>query len=328
MVLSNEEIKDLQEKAESYAKLAEKGNFSYFEKAVGCYDKIIENAAPHPHYFAERANTKHLTSSTTFKYSLDDVIKDMDRAIELNPDQEKYYKERGTYLLDKWEMLRDEKNISENMRNQLLEKAVADFKACISRNPSHPEAWLYLMETNILLQHWDDVISIYGQCKPYISEKCSQVIRSWLGCLAMAFAGDPIEEGDKKPLYDHAFDQTIDPWVTKPILHIVCFCNEVQKKGSFKAKWGEINEINDLLIDHIRDLAFKGMILSEFGRDEEALQALKEALKLNPNDFAARMYRVLILVSLKRYGQALKAAGIKGLFQGIRWWWGIRKSNG
>jgi tetratricopeptide (TPR) repeat protein len=304
MPLSIKEIKYLMDKAESYIEFAEKGDFSYYEKAVGCYDKVIENGPPHPHYFAERASIKRLVSCTTGKCSLDDVIEDMNRAIELDPGQGKYYKERGIYLLDK---LEGERNISYSLRNKLLEKIVEDFKACVSRDPYHPEAWLYLMEANIFLQHWDEVIGIYGECNIYMSEKYSQVIRSWFGCLAMAFAGDPIREEDKKPLYGLTYDQTIDYWVAKPILHIVGFLNELQKKGSLKTKWGEINELNELLINHIRDLGYRGDILSMVGRDEKALQIYEKALQLNPHDIRVQMQRGALLAKFERYEEALNA---------------------
>lgn len=323
MPLSDQEIKSFIEKAESYIKLAEKGHFSYYEKAVGCYDEIIENALPHPHYFAKRASIKHLTTATTHKYNLDDVVKDMDRAIELNPDEVKNYKERGVYLLDKWKA---EKNVS---NRKLLEKSVEDFDACIRKDPTHSDAWLYLMEANILLERWDDVISRYGECRPYMKNEYDRLIRSWLGCLAMAFTGDLIDEDDKRPLCDHTHDHAINLGIEKPILHIFhFFLNEAQTKERYKVQWKVINKINQLLFDHVRDLTSKGMILHELGHDEEALQAFKEALQLNPNDFVARMGRVFLLVSLKRYGQAVKAAGIRGLFQGIRFLWGVRKGNG
>jgi len=290
------------DKADSYVEIAQKGDFSYFEKAVGCYDRIIENAPPHPHYFAERASIKHLTTAFAHKYSFDDVIKDMDRAIELNPDQGKYYKDRGVYLLDKWEV---EGNAS---NRKLLEKSVEDFDACIHKDPTHSDAWLYLMEANILLERWDDVISRYGECRPYMRDEYSRLLRSWFGCLAMAFAGDPIDEEDKRPLCDHTHDQKINLGLEKPILHIFYFfLNQAQTKERYKAQWEKISKINDLLFDHVHDLATMGIILRELGHDEEALQAFEKATKENPHNAMVWFCKGLALCKLNRYEEALKA---------------------
>ncbi|HHT9106228.1 MAG TPA: tetratricopeptide repeat protein [Candidatus Wujingus californicus] len=302
MPLSSKEIKYLMDKAESYIEIAFKEDFSYFEKAVKCYDEIIENAPPHPHYFAERASIKHLVNSVTHKYSLDDVIKDMDRAIESSPDEGKYYAERGVYLLDKWGI---EGDIS---KRELLEKSIEDFDACTHKDPTQSDAWLHLMEANVLLERWDYVIGRYGECKPYMENEHKRLLRSWLGCLAMTFAGYPIDEADKQPLYDHTHDHTIKLGLEKPILHIFYFfLNESTTKERYKAQWEEINKINQLLFDHVQDLISKGFILHGLGRDQEALQAFEKATKENPHNVIAWRQKGLLLVGLNRYEEALKA---------------------
>lgn len=320
MSLSDKEIKSLMDQAESYVKLGEKGEFTYLKNAVACYDEIIKNAPPHPRYFAERASIKHLTTSTIFKYSLDDVIKDMDRAIELNPDYGRYYVERGVYLLDKWET---EKNIS---NRKLLEKSIEDFDACTHKDPTYFDAWLYLMEANILLERWDYVISRYGECGPYMKNEYDRLIRSWLGCLAMAFAGDPIDEADKQPLYDHTHDRKINLGMEKCIIHILAVFEELKEKESYGERWREVNKINELFFAHVCDLAAKGYILLRLGRHEEAIKSFDKALKLNPHDYMARMSKFFALVILKRYGRAVCTIG-RSLFPLIRLFIGSRRKG-
>lgn len=310
MPLSEQEIKELLEKAESYMKMyreVQGDDLSYLKQALECYNQIIENALPHPHYFYKRAEIKriivhrspyYISGALSIEIDIDDVIKDMDRAIELDPDKGFYYFARGIFMSDK---LKRYENINDN---PLLEKVIADYQASLERDPLNPTAWLALMEINILTHNWDDAISIYGQCKPYINDKEDRLRRSWLGCLVLALGGDPIEEEDIKPLYDQTIRMGIPSFSSENISSLL---NKIGKKEAYKTKWEKAMEIHKLFIDHFDGWLQRGIWLGEINLYEEAIKAYKQAIYLEPNNALAWSNLGINLRKLNCYEEALEA---------------------
>ena len=163
------------------------------------------------------------------------------------------------------------------------------------------------MELNILLHNWDDAISIYGSCRPYINSKKGELVRNWLGCLALALAGDPIEEEDKRALYN----QTIRLESTSEMLRIISnpFINEIQEKEEYKEKWEKAIEIHKLFIEHLDDWEDRGDILKRLRCYKEAVEAYNRAIELKPEHDSWIYEKKGDILSdfLERYEEALQA---------------------
>ena len=86
--------------------------------------------------------------------------------------------------------------------NNILEKAIFYYTECLRRNPSSPSPWLNIIETYIHLQKWDDAISHYGTCKMYMNNNYYKIVHAWLEGIALALAGEYINDEDIKPLLD------------------------------------------------------------------------------------------------------------------------------
>ncbi|HHT9106226.1 MAG TPA: tetratricopeptide repeat protein [Candidatus Wujingus californicus] len=260
----------------------------------------IENDPPHPYHYMRRAIFWGDAIDMPSK-----AIEDISRAIELDPGQGEYYRYRGAWLL---------KNLWKNRNNPLYnaddklvyEKVIADYKTAVEKNPTDPEIWLKLMELNILLHNWDDAIVIYGSCRPFIQTNEDQLIRVWLGCTALALAGDTIEEKDKNPLYD----QTIRIKLTSSISRITSksFIDKIRSEEKYKAKWQKAIEIYKLFSEHLDDWEDRGDILGRLECYEDALLAYKRAIELTP-DRGKWIWEKKgdIFSSLKRYEEAIQS---------------------
>lgn len=297
MPLSEQEIKNLLEKAKAYG--------SRNKKALECLNTIIKNTSPQFYYFSARAAILCDLGRE------EQAIEDINKAIELNPDQGGLYLLRGEILLTKVQGMKD-KNVFSKENNQLLEKVVTDYKVAVGKNPSLPLIWLNLIEFNILLHKWDDAISIYGSARPYIDTKEDQLIRSWLGCVALALAGDPIEEEDKKPLYDQTIKITGAALVGRIISP--SFHREIIEMGaSTDGRWEKLVEIHKLFLEHFHDLhslKHTSDALEEIGCYEEALEVCDRAIMLAQNKYILSEILLIkgsILEKLKRNEESLKA---------------------
>lgn len=230
--LSSQELKYLIETAESHIKS------NNLQQALKYYTQLIENTPPHPHYFKKRAWVYRMIGE--FDYA----INDMNKAIDLNLDDGNSYWERGACYAHKLSL---EKNIERNSKKQILRKILQDYKDSVKRNPTSSEAWLAIIETDMLLHNWDDAISNYGTCKPYIDTKEYHLVRSWLGCLALTFAGDLHEEEDKTPFYDKNIRLKRTQWCVSEIDSLLI---ELENEGFDKEKINKAKEFHQEFLDH------------------------------------------------------------------------------
>ncbi len=299
MALSDAEIKRLAEKAESYRDSAfqERTGLKQLQKALQCYDQIIESLPDHPYYFYKRASVKYqLWGIAKDKPYLEDAIHDLDEAIKLDPDNGSYYRARGLYRL---EDLADRKGSIE------LEKAMQirdDFRACVSRDPSQSEIWLHQLAFSVILQDWDDAISLYGQCRAYMESQEDTLLRSYFGCLALAFAGDPIEQEDIAPLQaprPQTDSRLLEP-VSRFVGRFVLEYNDRQRKQN-------INEINQLLLSHIESQFSQGLLFQGFCDYEKALKAYEKELDITPNHVAAWTNKGLVCGELGLSEKAIES---------------------
>ena len=309
MSLSYQEIERLIEKAESCLKSSFnsekfKDKVRFQVEALNCFDQIIENAADHDYYFAKRSDIKHMLAYSSGKYEsyLNGSIDDMSRAIELNPGKGDWYRLRGQFLLAYVTALKEV--ISDARLNQLLGNAIADFQACLNKDPTKPELWLSLMGVNLILRNFDEVLGIYGQCEVYVKSKEDRLIRSWLCCLALTIAGDTIGDKDISPLYD----QTIRPEFDSLIDIFNSFFGKIYKQENSEDKLTRLKEIQKLFIAHFDSWNAKAGLFKDNGFYEEALEAYEKATEKNPNDDGAWFNKGLLLRNiLNRDEEALKA---------------------
>ena len=284
MPLSDQEIEALLNKAKSYegsaARADAKGSERrpYFEQALNCYNKIIDNIPNHDYYYGRRSrvnyNLARTSSSPTASRSyLESAIDDISKAIELETDKEEHYRARGLYCFEKLSR-------QEVMDEQLSERIIKDYHTCKSKNPTQPEAWLHLLSLNLILQNYGEAISIYGQCKPYINDKEDQLVRAWFGCIAIILAGESAEEEDMKPLYNQKIrlnSVTLIQLTMSPLKRLL----EKEKNEEIHKK---VTEINKLLFSHIDGWFKKGFLLNGLGRYDEAIKAYEKAIEVNPNN--------------------------------------------
>ena len=238
---SNQEIEYLIEKAESYIDSKD------FQQALKYYTQIIENTDPHPHYYKRRGWIYRMNGE------FDAAINDMNKAIELDPDDSNSYWERGACYAHKLSQLI---NIDKTDKTTLLQIIHKDYKSSVERNPSSSEAWLAILETDMLLHNWDDAISDYGSCKSYIVSREYQLVRAWLGCLSLIFTGDDLEEEDKKLLYDKTIRLKMSNWCVSEIDSLLI---ELEKEGFYDEKLKKANEIHIIFLNHFDEppLRFK-----------------------------------------------------------------------
>jgi len=258
----------------------------------------IENYPPHPYHYMRRAIVWAAIDMPSW------AIGDISRAIELDPGQGKYYRYRGSWLLKN--LWKDRDSVFNKVDEKLVyEKVITDYKIASEKNPTDPETWLDLIELNILLHNWDDVIGFYGSSRLYTAQE-ERLIRSFFGCLALALAGDPIGEEDTRPLYD----QTIRINLISRISRITSesFIDKIRSGENYKGKWQKAIEIYKLFIERLDDWEDRGDILGRLECYEEALETYKKAIELTP-DRGKWIWEKKgdIFSSLKRYEEAIQS---------------------
>jgi len=185
----------------------------------------------------------------------------------------------------------------------LIRKINEDYAACLTRDPVNPDAWLSLIANNILLHNWDEAISRYGESWPFISGEQDKLTRSWLGCLALAFAGDAIEKEDTEPLYDVTIKGNLDPHITKAVNSLL---NEIKDIDGYKVKWEKAMQIHELFINHL-DWKSKGNQFYELRQYKKAINAYEKAIELEPDNPIVWFNKGLALREFGRYDEALVA---------------------
>ncbi len=300
MVLSDTEIKRLEEKAEALITSVnpDSANIDSLKQALGYYNTIIKNSTLSSYYFAKRADVNHMLgvrlNSTSY---LNSAIADIDRAIEIEPDKGDYCRVRGFYRMELINAHQRDLNSIE------VEQTLKDFRACISKEPTQPLAWLHMLALNVIRRDWDEVISVYGQCNPYIHDKEDLLMKSFFGCLALAFAGDPIEKKDVEPLHDKGIQ-------LKRFTHVYSVSSSIGRL--FQAEQNQTRkeraeEIILLFISHEESWVKKGLMLEQLlGNMEEALKAYEKEIELNNTSTAWNNKGVILEVHLRRPEEALE----------------------
>lgn len=230
--MTDDEIKYFFKKAEN---LIATNNFP---EALKCYNTIIQSAPPLSHYYHQRGFIYQMLGK------VGEAINDMGRAIELDPDKASYWWERGALKSYK---LSIEKNINLLERDKMLREILEDYKKATELNPSDPVPWLDRIELNILSNNFYEAIGLYGECQNHINSKEYQLIRSWLGCIAVIFAEDKLEEDDYIPLQDKSIKLKKVHWRVSEIEN---FFNACKLRKDFADRCKRAEEIHKQFLDH------------------------------------------------------------------------------
>jgi tetratricopeptide (TPR) repeat protein len=230
-------MKNLIEKAESYI------NSKDFQSALSCYNKLIETSGPLPYF------SKRLAFCYRMIKDLDRAIENYNKALELDPDDCVTYWSRGACFNDKAFL----NGIGKNERVDNLKKALADYKYSIELEPTSQEAWLALLDIDLWLFKFDDAISHYGECKPFIYSLEYCLIRSWYGCLALTLAGDSIEDDDERLLYDKSIRLK---WYHWAVFAMDIFFTELEQMNFDQKKIHRARDIHQKLLSHFDDEPF------------------------------------------------------------------------
>jgi len=179
-----------------------------YTQALDCLNQLLSLAPGNAHAWQRRAFI-HQMLGMPMK-----AVEDISMAIEHNPDVASHYWERGallSYLVNCSPLL------SLETRRQQLVLVEQDYRSALRLDPACPEAWLDLVELRITASEYDDAIALYGSCRPYIESRKHQLIRAWLGCIALMLAGDTPGHEDAEPLHDHSIRLLKTDWRTTEI---------------------------------------------------------------------------------------------------------------
>ena len=172
------------------------------------------------------------------------AVRDINKAIELDPQNGMYYWRRGTYL--SYRLTIDIK-ISDGDKENICKNMIKNYDNALNKDPSIPNAWLDIIETNMILNNWKMAIAKYGESKPYIHSNEDILIRAWLGCIALICAGKHIGKEDKSILDDYTIRLNKSHWYTA---HIKLVLNEIRNKKNQEEKFEKANEIHQLFLSH------------------------------------------------------------------------------
>lgn len=235
-MLTTDEIQYLAQRIEMYVDIGE------FENALSCCNTLIDDPISHPHYLKKRAFVHRVMGN------IDVAIEDLNKAIELDPDDAYTYCERGACSSHQLSL---DDNIELGERNRLMQNVIANYKASVERDPTCSNAWLALIETHLVLHNWDEAISYYGTCRSYIDTDSCRLVRSWLGCLALTFAGDTLEEEDPKPLNDSSIRLSRTDWCLSEIDGLLIELGRREFSSSINSeKLQKAKELHQQFVDH------------------------------------------------------------------------------
>ena len=216
-------------------------NSSAYSSALDLYNQIIATESANPFLYKRRGFIHRMMGE------LDQAIDDFSHAITLDPDDSASFWERGACRSQKLSFTTD---ITDNERATTHTLILQDYKASVTRNPSSTEAWLAIIEIHLLMRNWDDAISDYGACMAYITSNEYQLIRAWLGCLALTLAGDGIEQDDEAPLNDDSIRLSRTHWCLSEIDNLL---NTLNKDTFDLQKLSIAKNIHHQFLEHFNE---------------------------------------------------------------------------
>ena len=179
-----------------------------YSQALACLDKLLALVPDNAHAWHQRAFVHQMQGMPIM------AAEDISMAIEHNPDVASHYWERGallSYILTRSPLLTQE------TRYQQLELIEQDYRTALRLDPTSPMVWLDLIELRITACDHDDAVALYGLCRSHIETRKHLLIRAWLGCIALALAGETPSRKDEDPLHDQTIRLMKTDWRTTEI---------------------------------------------------------------------------------------------------------------
>jgi len=214
-----------------------------FEESLGYLQPLERWQPPDPFVFEVRA------SACAGLRDWDHAITNIEQVIKLNPDHADGYLSIAIYLTMKLSDARPDRFLD---HHALIGKILDYYNACLERDPSNRTAWLNAAETYLFIRCWDDALSYYALCQAYIHEIPSKLTREWIGCLALALAGDPITEDDRKLLADQSIRLPEGAHDTEQVRILL---NELQNVGYDCDRLECARRIHDEFLQHFDNTA-------------------------------------------------------------------------
>ena len=213
-----------------------------YYQALIIFNWLIKCTTLLPSYFIQRA---HIYGSLTeFAKSIEDIK----AAILMDPDNAGYYANLGGYLVSN-EVLKHEK-ITKICSKKVLEEAMKDYYTALEKDPVNECAWINLIEVCIFTNRWDDAVCYFASCKSFIKSMSSQLIRSFLGSIALILCGDEINKADMKILNDFSISIS---YFDYRLSETDSFLTELERSGFDGVRINKLKEIFILFIAHYID---------------------------------------------------------------------------
>ena len=235
-LLSDHEMYILLENAEILRKNGK------YEEALVNYDVLINNSNPQAFYYRNRAQIY----DNLLKFQK--AIEDIKSAIRMNPDNAEYYWLLGGYLVSNEMMLHGK--ITKFSSKKVFEDAALFYHKSLEKDPINECAWINLIEISLFANKWDDAICYFGVCKPYIKTLAFQLIRSFLGSLALILSDEEIDTDILTMLNDSSIRISNEHY---RVCEIESLIFELEKSGGNAAKIIRVTEIYKLFMSHYDD---------------------------------------------------------------------------
>jgi tetratricopeptide (TPR) repeat protein len=175
----------------------------------------------------------------------DSAIADIQRCISLSPDNSQFYLSMGVYIT--WKHFYANKfRIDGN--NAALKKSICFYREGLMRDPTNATAWLNIIETYLFIMEWENALSHLGMCKSYLYVKENKLIWTWLTCLALVLAGDPLEPDDRELLVNETFQYKTN----HDCQQIDCVISELERTRFYPERVKLAKEIHQLYKARIR----------------------------------------------------------------------------
>jgi tetratricopeptide (TPR) repeat protein len=237
-MLTEQEKKHLLEKTELCF------NSKNWDEAARCYDQLSINEPTNPYYYKCIARIYLCKEDPFSNYC---AIIYINTAIWWGPDDSDSHYLSGAIHA---QMLNFHRNIGEDEKKKMAAKIIADYEASLKRDPTNESAWLSILERYIVDRNWDDAISVYGECKPYIKTTKDQLVRAWLGCIAKVLYGDAIKEKDRQPLFDDTIRLKGGKGHSWCVTEIENLLMELEHGGDSQEKVGRAKEYHQKFLSH------------------------------------------------------------------------------
>jgi len=186
------------------------------------------------------------------------------------------------------------------LNKEPLTRIIEDYRTCISKSPTESAAWLGMISANIVLEDFDEAISLFGQCSYYTDTNIDRLGRSFLGCIALTMADDVVEFEDSEDLNDIQVEL---PAIMPYISGIISYINYIRNGNEIR--WNKVIQLAKLYIQHFSSWRLKGIMLDSIMLYNEAIEACEKALIQNPGDLYIQSLKKTIMIKLNRHDTAI-----------------------